>query len=476
MPIKIKLKKTLEEITRYAKETGKKYDVSEEFSSRVTNYHPVEYAFTMITIPKIGINPGTKYNTPAGIYCYPLDDVRYEELMDNNLPFMSRAPYIGLVKLNWNAKWLTFRRYGGRDPFNGNEQEEERVTEFLKKRYNFDISQASETPRHWDHSPNARIFDMTYFCSKIQAETSGTKPTFMWANILRELGYDGVYDEGSGIIHTAEETQLVCLSAQSYEKVGIYETATVRATSPYAIEYGKEKKEKGLKKLKEKMYWKQFASLPESRKIIHKDTNINHLNAMFKNVNFLEGATFTDYVFAFLSNTGGYLLDDDGKQKRLKELPKNIKANNLSIEIETGYKTKFENIKAHNLKLHGETKYVPEGIEYKTLIIQNLNVPMQLPENFEVHGNLKISPYSVKKLPNNIKIHGRLEVEHGTIDYPQSFFPQNFDFTTFTGTLYGKQYYHESKEKIIDILEQNSGPGRQSMFEGKWKKFLETKG
>ena len=48
----------IDEITRYEKETGKKFDEpAQEIKQKITQ-HPAEYAFTMVAIPKIGIKIG----------------------------------------------------------------------------------------------------------------------------------------------------------------------------------------------------------------------------------------------------------------------------------------------------------------------------------------------------------------------------------------------------------------------------------
>jgi hypothetical protein len=52
----------LSEITRYEKETGKKYNAAEEIKKFVTKSHPTQYAFTMTNIQKVGINPSKSEN------------------------------------------------------------------------------------------------------------------------------------------------------------------------------------------------------------------------------------------------------------------------------------------------------------------------------------------------------------------------------------------------------------------------------
>jgi hypothetical protein len=50
---------------------------------------------------KIGINPKTNYNTPVGIYCYPVDYVLKKFV--NDVPFAAKRPYLYVVKARGNV-------------------------------------------------------------------------------------------------------------------------------------------------------------------------------------------------------------------------------------------------------------------------------------------------------------------------------------------------------------------------------------
>lgn len=55
------------------------------------------------SIGKIGINPHSGYNTPNGIYTYPLKEI-WEEFDHNNerikVPFVGQAPYLWILQEN----------------------------------------------------------------------------------------------------------------------------------------------------------------------------------------------------------------------------------------------------------------------------------------------------------------------------------------------------------------------------------------
>mgnify|MGYP000662284274 CR=1 FL=1 len=60
------------------------------------------YGVSMTNLPKLGVNPGSQYNTPVGIYFYPAG--YYMNLKDRNkeLDFQDSAPYIQILKLRGN--------------------------------------------------------------------------------------------------------------------------------------------------------------------------------------------------------------------------------------------------------------------------------------------------------------------------------------------------------------------------------------
>ena len=213
------------EKSRYERETG--LDSAEELRQKIKSLvsaHPCNYAFTMIQIPKIGLNPKTSYETPAGVYFYPLNKYYYKRLVDNTLPFVSDNPYFGVVKLKHldeQDKWLKFIDAGVSYASSS-------ILKTLSKTFDISYDKMTLRGKHNSFSTDARIFDITYFESQKQSKDSGQKSTSIWNKILRSHGIIGIYDAGNGIIHPAENTQLVCLSPEAYETVGIWETKELR--------------------------------------------------------------------------------------------------------------------------------------------------------------------------------------------------------------------------------------------------------
>ena len=85
-----------------------------------TNSNNIQY-ISFTTIDKIGINPRSTYDTPVGIYCYPLnkpsgepsfilDSITRDESFDD-IPYMKNAPYIYMFEAKNKEKGLILSEY-----------------------------------------------------------------------------------------------------------------------------------------------------------------------------------------------------------------------------------------------------------------------------------------------------------------------------------------------------------------------------
>jgi hypothetical protein len=70
------------------------------------------YYISFTAIDKIGINPKSKYDTPLGIYAYPLKVIWKEYLVDvlrsigKSVPFAGNSPYVWLIKVKNNVNFV----------------------------------------------------------------------------------------------------------------------------------------------------------------------------------------------------------------------------------------------------------------------------------------------------------------------------------------------------------------------------------
>ena len=210
---------TLTEITRYEKETGNTFNSAEELKKYVSDKDFPEYAFSMTDLNKVGINPQSRFDTPIGVYFYPLNTRHFNSLLTNNLPHASGAKYCNLVKfvgLDSN-KWLKFGKWL---PSHASDE----ALAAAKQKFG---------SRGHDYSGVTNNDSSIYTILKSDASSfyHHDKRGKYFSSNLRYLGYIGVYDAGSGIIHENEPQQIVCLRSQAYQTIKTFETKEIRKSS-----------------------------------------------------------------------------------------------------------------------------------------------------------------------------------------------------------------------------------------------------
>jgi len=121
----------LEEATRASKEGVVLPSVLEKLEKYVVsdNEEPTHF-FQFSDINKLGINPKSKYNTPMGIYAYPLIRTLLDQYKSGNIPFASQRKYVIIFKTNPRSNVLFARE--GEDPIG--DARTENMVEFLYSR------------------------------------------------------------------------------------------------------------------------------------------------------------------------------------------------------------------------------------------------------------------------------------------------------------------------------------------------------
>lgn len=195
---------------------------------RRSRYKNLFVSFT--SLPKFGINPGSTYNTPLGIYAYPAEYVEQEvgpNRTMSNMPFAGDQPWVNIFRARDDIVNLSRLRNDGEligyyedlraimSPFEKGEMRggymhyEEFVDEY-----------ASEAPENAKvDSPGGHLWYVTMKCAEIISARKGIAKPVAWNWIFRQLGIDGFIDEGDGIIHENEPTQAVFFSKNSVDLV-----------------------------------------------------------------------------------------------------------------------------------------------------------------------------------------------------------------------------------------------------------------
>lgn len=193
-------------------------------------------------VPKIGINPQSPYNTPLGVYAYPLREM-WPSVEKHQVPFAAERPYINVIRAVGNVVELT--DYSDADYARDVERLEARyepmIREHLQRWHKPLVS--GETPwasfvrRCRSDAMRGGTASYIWNLTRMIADTISTsraapsrrqtsKGAFLpdtpviWNAIFRSLGYDGFVDRTAiGVIHIAEPCQAVFFSSNAFRLV-----------------------------------------------------------------------------------------------------------------------------------------------------------------------------------------------------------------------------------------------------------------
>lgn len=190
------------------------------------------YGVSMTTIPKLGINPGSRYNTPVGIYFYPAEYYVRNKEVGKKLEFQDDAPYIQVFELKGN--------YEDIDAMSSSV-----YTEYVRKLFNnvgkvatlLNLSEKEAMDLLSKCTVNARseakndtygghlwyiLYAVSSNAGKEKRNAAPPRSSVVWNSLLRLLGIDGLIDSGEGIIHENEPNQGVALDPRSVTHVNTF--------------------------------------------------------------------------------------------------------------------------------------------------------------------------------------------------------------------------------------------------------------
>lgn len=177
----------------------------EEALQFLQKYGTKNVGVSMTSLEKLGINPGSEYNTPLGIYFYPAD--YYVETISNGekLPFVSDAPYIQIFEYRGSRVW----------DLNDDAQSIEILNNLRSLFPNLSIDKIVEegSQRARVKTPSGITWYVLMQIAERQSTETGKKQSVIWNQIIRRIGFDVVVDsDGSKIIHPSEPTQGVVVN------------------------------------------------------------------------------------------------------------------------------------------------------------------------------------------------------------------------------------------------------------------------
>ena len=158
---------------------------------------PKNWAISMTTEPKLGINPqvGISEDTPKGIYFYPLNYALSKIRNGRQLPWGNDYPYIQLFQYDRSGE-MTKRT----------KVDINKLKKALSKYCPEEVIQEVIDDPEFDGTPYWFIYD----CLS-RLEQSDETNIVRWNKVLRDLGFTSVYDDGDGWIAYNEPTQGVIL-------------------------------------------------------------------------------------------------------------------------------------------------------------------------------------------------------------------------------------------------------------------------
>jgi hypothetical protein len=176
---------------------------------------------SLTSIPKLGINPRSHYNTPLGIYAYPAEYVIQKigrKLPLNKLPFAGDEPWVNIFRVSENSNVIDLDEVT-QDMYNEYCQ---RFVEILSKRYESPLETTNKAVVVFKDeanrearvtTPGGKLWYVSMEVSKAINNLYREKTrSVTWNKLFRDVGIDGFIDMGKGIIHPSEPTQAVFFS------------------------------------------------------------------------------------------------------------------------------------------------------------------------------------------------------------------------------------------------------------------------
>lgn len=182
---------------------------------------------TFVYQDKVGINPKSIYDTPIGVYTYPLDFIYDEE----DVPFRGEQKPNKIKVLKQLSNKVLSNDLSDGEYERQIKKIEKLVEESDKYSYTFKKG-LKEYIKRWEDAAReqtnfgslwnvTRMITMDFYANKNSKDTGPTKNNpVAWTKLLIDLGYDIVIDYGTGTIHPSEPTQAVFLNPKSYKVVG----------------------------------------------------------------------------------------------------------------------------------------------------------------------------------------------------------------------------------------------------------------
>ena len=245
-------------------ERNKHQDAYLPIKDKIAKYKDDDDIYISFTeIDKLGINPKTKYNTPAGIYTYPVK-ASWEPYFRNwQVPFQGDVKYVQILRHTRRGKYIEDISNLGQREFKDNLDKLEKFfkdiyIKKLKKEGTYGdvaiktldkifLALLKKTEANSNNKSYGGI--LFYFVYNIAEKMKNYLPTkslttgltYIWRKVL---GYNMIADKsGKGIIHPDEKIQAVFFDKESYEHIDTLMNKEYELLSQSKIDFKKNAKE-----------------------------------------------------------------------------------------------------------------------------------------------------------------------------------------------------------------------------------------
>jgi hypothetical protein len=204
-------------------------------------------------INKIGINPKYSYDTPIGIYAYPLKWA-YNKIVDKTIPFAMNRPLIHLLKITANPREILSNRTYSSSKFRTDRKKLEKIFNFAREMDDSELnSDVSTKTISWEdfiektykeYNPK-RIIDKFWSLSRAvskalsKAGSSDSAKSLVWNTVFRKVGYTVAIDYGTGYIHPNEPVQAVFFIKSSFKQLEVFDNKRYEIPVEFIGERGK---------------------------------------------------------------------------------------------------------------------------------------------------------------------------------------------------------------------------------------------
>lgn len=195
-----------------------------EYLKPYANQDDIYITFT--ELQKVGIKPLSNFNTPNGVYVYPLKETWKEYQVEKlkslkQYPFASDRPFITILQGKHTKSFIQdmIKDYTSKDY----DRDKDKLLKMCIDReiMNNVERMAITTADSFHKNVVGYFWNMTRIISslfRVEFNLSGSSDTQVWNNLLRRLGYTGFADKSAkSLIHPSEPLQAFFLTSSEYK-------------------------------------------------------------------------------------------------------------------------------------------------------------------------------------------------------------------------------------------------------------------